>query len=78
MDGWGRWFVCMGDWGGGPRRKDWEDENTLGAFGFLFIHGEFSIRGEEGGVVIVDVGVVGDGVVFLDEIFDGGVGDGVG
>lgn len=51
---------------------------TLGAFGFFVIHGEFAVGGEEVGIVVVDVGVVGDGVVFFDELFNGWVGDGVG
>lgn len=51
---------------------------TLGPFGLLVVHGEFAARGEEVGVVVVDFGVVGDGIVFFDEGFDGWVGDGVG
>ena len=51
---------------------------TLGAFGLFVIHGELAVRGEEGGVVVVDVRVIGDGVVLFEEVFDGWVGDGVG
>ena len=51
---------------------------TLGAFGFLLVHGEFAVWGEEAGVVVMDVGIVGDGVVFFNEAFDVWVGDGVG
>lgn len=50
---------------------------TLGAFSLLIVHGELAIRGEEVGIVVVDVCVVGDDVVFFDEIFDGWVGNGV-
>ena len=79
-------------WGGGieggrslwGRRYGWRGEGkegrlrTLGACGFLLVHGEFAVWGEEAGVVVVDVGIVGDGVVLFDEAFDGWVGDGVG
>ena len=51
---------------------------TLGAFCFLLVHGEFAVWGEEAGVVVMDVGVVGDGVVFFDEAFDIWIGDGIG
>ena len=34
-------------------------------------------RDEQVGIVVVDVGVVGDGVILLDKVFDSRVGDGV-
>lgn len=55
-----------------------EGSRTLGAFSFIIIHGEFAVGGEEVGIVAVDLGVVGDGVVFLEKAFDGWVGDGIG
>lgn len=51
---------------------------TLGALGFLVVHGEFAVGGEEVGIVVVDVSVVGDGVVFFDELLDVWISDGVG
>ena len=62
---------------GGEERRG-RRRRTLGALGLLLVHGEFAVWGEEAGVVVVDVGIIGDGVVFVDEAFDGWVGDGVG
>lgn len=65
---------------GGIERKGGRGRRgrTLGALGFLLVHGEFAVWGEEAGVVVGDLGIVGDGVVFFEEAFDGWVGDGVG
>ena len=48
------------------------------ALGLLVVHGELAIGREERGVLSVRVGRVGDFVVFFEEIFDGGVLDGIG
>lgn len=51
--------------------------HTLGSFGFLLVHRELTVCGEEVCIVVVNVSVVGDGVVFLDKALDGWIGDGI-
>ena len=51
---------------------------TLSAYSLFVVHGEFTLGDEEAGIVVMNIGVVGDGVVFFDKVFDSRVGDGVG
>lgn len=70
--------MCVGGGEGVGGKREMGGRITLSAFGLLVVHGELAIGGEEVGIVVVDAGVVGDGVVFFDEALDGWVGDGVG
>jgi len=50
--------------------------DAFGSLGFLAVHAELAVAGEERGVVVVSIAAVGSFVVFLEELLDRRVGDG--